>query len=164
MYITLLKRYLPQILGAIFIIGLYFYWHNHVYDNGYQSAMKKYELRDIETERKSSEFLKLKQHEVNLVNKQTQERLTNATKIYAKHYDDLRRNSAIERMLIRTKTTSCGGDTLPGTSKSGQGSKEGTERTSQAELPAENLQELNSVIEDIERMALKCELLLNTVE
>lgn len=126
--------------------------------------MAKYEKRDADTARQSAELLKRTQNEVDVKNKQTQERLINAAKIYAKHYDDLRSTPVIERVLIRTKATSCDTNAMPGAAKGGQGTAAGSARISTAELPAENLRELNKVINDIERMALKCELLLNSVE
>ncbi len=159
--IEILKKYLPFILGALFLIGVYFYWQNKIYDKGYDAAVAEYEKRDLDTARKSEELLKRAQHEADEKNKQTQERLTNAAKIYAKHYDDLRSTPVIERVFIRTKAAGCDENAMPGTAKGGQA---GSARTGQAELPAENLRELNKVISDIERMALKCELLLNSVE
>lgn len=162
--LELVKKVLPYLLGALFVAGLYFYWHHKVYDNGYQDAVAEYEKRDADTAKQSEELLEKAKQEVDQASKQTQERLTNAAKIYAKHYDDLRNTPVIERVFIRTKAASCDGNAMPGTSKSGQGTAAGIARAGQAELPEENSRELNKVIVDIERMALKCELLLNTVE
>lgn len=161
---AIILRYLPQILCALFVTGLYLYWQNKIYDKGYNAAVAEYEKRDIDTARQSEALLKRARDESDAKNKQTQERLTNAAKIYAKHYDDLRSTPVIERVLIRTKAASCDSNTMPGAAKGGQGTPAGSARVGQAELPSENLRELNKVIADIERMALKCELLLNTVE
>ena len=161
---AIILRYLPQILGAIFVTGVLVYVYNKIDSRGYDRAVAKYEKRDADTAKQSEELLKRTQNEADEKNKQTQERLTNAAKIYAKHWDDLRSTPIIERVFIRTKAASCDPNAMPGTGKSGSGAPAGSARTGQAELPEENLRELNKVITDIERMALKCELLLNSVE
>lgn len=162
--LELAKKVLPYLLGALFVTGVLIYTHHQIYTEGYNDAVAKYEKRDDDTAKQSEELLKRTQNEAYAKNKQTQERLTNAAKIYAKHYDDLRNTPVIERVFIRTKAANCDSDTMPGAAKSGQGTAAGSARFGQAELPAENLRELNKVIADIERMALKCELLLNMVE
>lgn len=161
---AIILRYLPQILGALFVTGVLVYVYNKIDSRGYDRAVAKYEKRDADTAKQSEKLLKRTQNEVDVKNKQTQERLTNAAKIYAKHWDDLRNTPVIERVFVRTKATSCDTNAMPGAAKSGQGTAAGSARFGQAELPAENLRELNKVINDIERMALKCELLLNSAD
>lgn len=164
MAIDLFKRFLPQIIGALVIMGALAYAHHKIDQGGYNRAVTEYEKRDAETQRQSEELLKLKQHEADIANQLNRERTTNAIKIYAQHYDDLRNNPVVERVFIRTKTANCGSDTMPGAGKDRSTTQKGFERVGQTELPESNLRELNKVISDIERMQLKCEQVLNSVE
>lgn len=143
----------------LFVTGAYYYWKHEVVIE----ERDKWKARDAETARQSNDLLILKQHEADQINKSIQERLTNAAKIYAKHYDDLRSNPIIERVFIATKTA-CSTDTLPGQDKSRSPVAAGNTGIYQAELPERNIRQLNEVISRIEAMQLKCEFLLNQVE
>lgn len=159
--LALAKKYLPQILGAIAIIALYFYWHHAVFQQGYDTATLKFDKRDAETERKGQQLLLLKQHEADKINQDNKERLLNATKIYADHYASLRANPVIERVFVNTKTASCGGDSMSRSDSDRSKIAGGTGGTGQTELSEAANREFSKVIDKIEDMQLKCELLLN---
>ena len=161
--LALAKKYLPQILGAIAIIALYFYWHHAVFQDGYNTATLKFEKRDADTERKGKQLLMLKQHEADIINKDNRERLLNATKIYADHYANLHANPVIERVFVNAKTASCSGDSMPGSDSDRSKAAGGTGGTGKAELSETANREFSKVIDKIEDMQLKCELLLNQI-
>lgn len=161
---ALARKYLPQILGAIAIIALYFYWHHAVFQDGYNTATLKFEKRNAETERNGQQFLLLKQRETDTINKDNKERLLNATKIYADHYANLRANPIVERVYVNTKATSCGRDTLPRSDSNRPEITSGTGGTGKAELSETANREFSKVIDQIEDMQLKCELLLNQIQ
>lgn len=159
--LALARKYLPQILGAIAIIALYFYWHHAVFQDGYNTAALKFEKRDAETARKGQQLLLLKQHEADTINKDNEKRLLNATKIYADHYTNLRANPVVERVYINTKATSCSGNALPRSDSDRSKIEGGTGGTGATELSEAATREFSKVIDKIEDMQLKCELLLN---
>lgn len=152
------------LVAAVVAIGFYFYWHGKVYDKGYDAAVVKYEKRDADTARQSSELMKLKQHEADAKNKENTERLINATKIYAERYAHISSNPVIERVFIRTKTADCSGDTMPRTGENRPTTTPRTARAFAAELPAENTRQLDETIRLIETTQAKCEYLLNQLE
>ena len=100
-----------------------------------------------------------------MINKQNAERTKNAIEIYAKHYDDLRvaADRVPERVYINTKN-SCSSNAVSRTTEDRSKAWGGIGGTGKAELPRENIRELNKTILMIEDMQLKCERLLNTVE
>ena len=53
---------------------------------------------------------------------------------------------------------------MPGTDKGRAKAETGASGTGEAELSSGNLRKLNSVIDSIEKLELKCEQLLNSVE
>jgi len=158
------RRYLPFILGGLLLGATLWYMHHKIYESGRQDERAEWVKRDAVTERKSRELMKLKKHEADMINQQNQERANNAIKTYADHYDELRAAAGRvpERVYVTTKTSSCS-DTMPGTGGSRPEAKGGIGGTGKAELPPENIRELNKTISLIEDMQLKCERVLNTI-
>jgi len=146
------------------VTGSGFYIRHKIDKGGYDRAVAEYQKRDADTARQSAELMKLKQHESDQINKSNQERLLNATKIYAERYAHISSNPVIERVFIRSKATSCNSDTMPGTGQGRPETKEGAARSFAAELPAANTRELDKTIRLIETTQAKCELLLNQME
>lgn len=145
------------------VAGSGFYIRYKIDKGGYDRAVAEYQKRDADTARQSAELMKLKQHEADQVNKLNQERLLNATKIYAERYSHISSNPVIERVFIRSKAASCSGNAMPGTGQGRSETKEGAARSFAAELPAANTRELDKTIRLIETTQAKCELLLNQV-
>ncbi len=163
--VSLIKKYLPQIIGVAAALIALAYIHHKIDQGGYDRAVAKYEKRDAETARKGAELLKLKQHEADLINKQNSERAYNAAKTYNDHYKTIlaERDASPKRVFIRTKEPSCDSNAMSGTVKdTSRIGGTGAQRYS-TELPEANIRSLNEVIERIEQMQLNCEQLLNMV-
>jgi len=146
------------------VTGSGFYIRHKIDKGGYDRAVAEYQKRDADTARQSAELMKLKQHESDQINKSNQERLLNATKIYAERYAHISSNPVIERVFIRSKATSCNSDTVPGAGQGRSETKEGIARSFAAELPTANTRKLDETIRLIETTQAKCELLLNQME
>lgn len=142
----------------------YFYWKHEVSSKARDEAIADCN-ESKEKFRIDAEHFKLaKQQEVDKLSKEQDERTRNAIEIYVKHYE-LNRNTPIATSLrIKTSSASTGCYSVPGTDKSGTKTETGTSGTGEAELSPGNLRKLNSVINSIERLELKCEQLLNSVE
>ena len=90
--LALVKKYAAKgalVLGVVlFLGGMYLYWESKVYDNGYNAAVKKYENRDAETERKGRELLKLREHEIALDTAKKDKQYIGAIETYANYSID----------------------------------------------------------------------------
>lgn len=142
----------------LIVLGSYFYWKNEIVSE----ALNKSNARLME---QSKVLLKEKEEEVERVKKQILDRTYNAIQIYSNHYDNLR-NAADripERVFINTKNN-CSSNSMSRTAKDRSKTTGGIGGTGQAELPRENIRELDKTIQMIEKMQLKCELVLNSME
>ena len=75
----LLIKFLPYVIGAMLIVSGYFGWKHHIETAVRNEVLAEIAARDAETERKSKELLKLKQHEADLINQRNQARANNAS-------------------------------------------------------------------------------------
>lgn len=156
---TLIAKYGMQVLTGLLsvalIVGGYYYWKHHV-------VSEALDAKSAELDEQSNKLLKEKNEEVAEAEKRTTERLLNATKTYAKHYDELRNNPVIiDRVRVVTKTN-CSSNPVPSGTDRRPEPQGGVRGTGASELPSENIRELNKTILMIEAMQLKCEQLLNT--
>ena len=158
------SRALAILLLIVSIVAGYYYWKHNITLEATNKAIEKCN-ESKEKFRIDAEHFKLaKQEEIDKLSKEQDERIRNATEIYVKHYE-LNRNTPIATSLrIKTSSASSGCDSLPGTNKGGAKAETGDSGAGEAELSAGNLRQLNSVIDSIERLELKCEQLLNSVE
>ena len=112
--LALVKKYAAKgalVLGVVlFLGGMYLYWESKVYDNGYNDAVKKYEKRDAETERKGQELLKLREHEIALDTAKKDKQYIGAIETYANYSSDLYRQLDANRMQHKPTKASCGGN------------------------------------------------------
>lgn len=135
--LMLVKKYAAKgalVLGVVlFLGGMYLYWESKVYDNGYSDAVKKYEKRDDETERKGQEFLKLREHEIGLDTKKKDKQYIGAIETYANYSSDLHRQLDANRMQHKPAKASCNSNTVPRTAEN---------TGSLARASPQNLQEL----------------------
>ena len=119
--LALVKKYAAKgalVLGVVlFLGGMYLYWESKVYDNGYNAAVKKYEKRDAETERKGQEFLKLREHEIGLDTKKKDKQYIGAIETYANYSSDLHRKLDANRMPNKPAKTNCNTNTVPRTAE-----------------------------------------------
>ena len=115
--LALVKKYAAKgalVLGVVlFLGGMYLYWESKIYDNGYNAAVKKYEKRDAETERKGQEFLKLREHEIGLDTKKKDKQYIGAIETYANYSIDLHRQLDANRMSNKPAKTNCSTNTMP---------------------------------------------------
>ena len=119
--LALVKKYAAKgalVLGIVlFLGGMYLYWESKVYDNGYNAAVKKYEKRDAETERKGRELLKLREHEIALDTAKKDKQYIGAIETYANYSSDLHRQLDANRMPNKPTKTNCNSNTLPRTAE-----------------------------------------------
>ena len=158
------SRALAIILLIVSIVAGYYYWKHNITLEATNKAIEKCN-ESKEKFRIDAEHFKLaKQEEIDKLSKEQDERIRNATEIYVKHYE-LNRNTPIATSLrIKTSSASSSCDSVPGTNKGGAKAETGDSGAGEAELSAGNLRQLNEVIDSIERLELKCEQLLNSVE
>jgi len=119
--LMLVKKYAAKgalVLGVVlFLGGMYLYWESKVYDNGYNAAVKKYEKRDAETERKGRELLKLREHEIALDTAKKDKQYIGAIETYANYSIDLHRKLDANRMPNKPAKTNCNTNTVPRTAE-----------------------------------------------
>lgn len=112
--LALAKKYAAKgvlVLGVVlFLGGMYLYWESKVYDTGYNDAVKKYEKRDAETERKGRELLKLREHEIAIDTAKKDNQYIGAIETYANYSIDLHRQLDANRMQHKPTKASCGGN------------------------------------------------------
>ena len=158
------SRALAILLLIVSIVAGYYYWKHNITLEATNKAIEKCN-ESKEKFRIDAEHFKLaKQEEIDKLSKEQDERIRNATEIYVKHYE-LNRNTPVATSLrIKTNSASTGCDSVPGTNKGGAKAETGTTGIGEAELSPGNLRKLNEVIDSIEKLELKCEQLLNSVE
>ena len=112
--LALAKKYAAKgalVLGVVLFLGaMYLYWESKVYDNGYNDAVKRYEKRDAETERKGRELLKLREHEIALDTAKKDKQYIGAIERYANYSIDLHRQLDSNRRQHKHTKASCGGN------------------------------------------------------
>ena len=151
--LALVKKYAAKgalVLGVVlFLVGMYLYWESKVYDNGYNDAVKKYEKRDAETERKGQEFLKLREHEIGLDTKKKDQQYMGAIETYANYSIDLHRKLDANRMPNKPTKTNCNTNTVPRTAENtGALARTGPQNVQELEY-LESLKAVELIIEQI---------------
>jgi len=151
--LALVKKYAAKgalVLGVVlFLGGMYLYWESKVYDNGYNDAVKKYEKRDAETERKGQEFLKLREHEIGLDTKKKDKQYIGAIETYANYSIDLHRQLDANRMSNKPAKTNCNTNPMPRTAEdSGSSARTGPQNVQELEY-LESLKAVELIIEQI---------------
>lgn len=151
--LALVKKYAAKgalVLGVVlFLCGMYLYWESNVYDNGYSDAVKKYEKRDAETERKSRELLKLREHEIGLDTKKKDKQYIGAIETYANYSIDLHRKLDANRMPNKPTKTNCNTNTVPRTAENtGALARTGPQNVQELEY-LESLKAVELIIETI---------------
>ena len=151
--LVLVKKYAAKgalVLGVVlFLGGMYLYWESKVYDNGYNDAVKKYDKRDAETERKGQEFLKLREHEIGLDTKKKDKQYIGAIETYANYSIDLHRKLDANRMPNKPTKTNCNTNTVPRTAENtGALARTGPQNVQELEY-LESLKAVELIIETI---------------
>ena len=151
--LALVKNYAAKValvLGVVlFLGGMYLYWESKVYDNGYNAAVKKYENRDAETERKGRELLKLREHEIALDTAKKDKQYIGAIETYANYSIDLHRQLDANRMPNKPTKTNCNTNPMPRTAEdSGALARTGPQNVQELEY-LESLKAVELIIEQI---------------
>ena len=151
--LALVKKYAAKgalVLGVVlFLGGMYLYWESKVYDNGYNAAVKKYEKRDAETERKGRELLKLREHEIALDTAKKDKQYIGAIETYANYSSDLHRQLDANRMPNKPAKTNCNTNPMPrATEDSGALARAGPQNVQELEY-LESLKAVELIIEQI---------------
>jgi len=151
--LALVKKYAAKgalVLGVVlFLGGMYLYWESKIYDNGYNAAVKKYEKRDAETERKGQELLKLREHEIALDTAKKDQQYIGAIETYANYSIDLHRQLDANRMQHKPAKASCNTNTMPRTAENtGALARTGPETVQELKY-LESLKAVELIIEQI---------------
>mgnify|MGYP006340664711 FL=1 len=151
--LALVKKYAAKgalVLGVVlFLGGMYLYWESRIYDNGYNDAVKKYEKRDAETERKGRELLKLREHEIALDTAKKDQQYIGAIETYANYSSDLHRQLDANRMSNKPAKTNCNTNPMPrATEDSGALARAGPQNVQELEY-LESLKAVELIIEQI---------------
>ncbi len=155
---------LAALILVVSIVAGYYYWHHKVYQSGYDECVVECNDSRVKFRIDAEHFKLARQEEVDKANKLQTERVRNALEIYVKHYESNRNTPASTSLRVKADCPiSTGSNALPGTDKGGPKAAGGIGGTGTAELSAGSLQQFNKVIDDIEKLELKCEQLLNSV-
>lgn len=161
-------QYGTKILAVLILIASlvagYYYWKHEVASEARDKAVDECNLSRDKFRIDAEHFKLARAEEVDKANKQQTERVQHAVKKYIDHYESMRNTPVASSLRIKADCpVSPSRDTMPGTDQSGPQAAGGIGGTGTAELSAGALRQLNKVIDDIERMELKCEQLLNSV-
>ena len=151
--LALVKKYAAKgalVLGVVlFLGGMYLYWESRIYDNGYNAAVKKYENRDAETERKGRELLKLREHEIALDTAKKDKQYIGAIETYANYSIDLHRQLDANRMPNKPTKTNCNTNPMPRTAEDSSALARTGPETVQELKYLESLKAVELIIEQI---------------
>lgn len=155
---------LAVLILVVSLVAGYYYWKHEVASEARDKAVDECNA-SRERFRIDAEHFKLaRQEEVDKLTKAQDERLKNAIKIYVEHYESNRNTPAATSLRVKADCPiSTGSNAMQGGDQSRSGAASGIGGIGTAELSAGALRKFNKVIEDIERMELKCEQLLNSV-
>ena len=151
--LAIVKKYAAKgalVLGVVlFLGGMYLYWESKVYDSGYNDAVKKYEKRDAETERKGRELLKLREHEIALDTAKKDKQYIGAIETYANYSIDLHRQLDANRMPNKPAKTNCNTNPMPRTTEDSSAlARTGPQNVQELEY-LESLKAVELIIEQI---------------
>ena len=157
-------RALAILLLIVSIVAGYYYWKHNITLEATNKAIERCNESKEKFRIDAEHFRQARQEEVDKLKAEQDERLKNAIQTYIAHYESIRNTPVATSLRIKTNSASSGCYSVPGTDKSGTKTETGTSETGEAELSSGNLRKLNEVIDSIERLELKCEQLLNSVE
>lgn len=156
-------RALAILILIVSIVAGYYYWKHNITLEATNKAIEKCNDSKEKFRIDAEHFKLAKQDEIDKLSKEQDERIRNAIEIYVKHYELNRSTPIATSLRVKTSSASSGCDSVPGADKGGAKSETGTTGIGEAELSPGNLRKLNSVIDSIEKLELKCEQLLNSM-
>ena len=158
------SRALAIILLIVSIVAGYYYWKHNITLEATNKAIERCNESKEKFRIDAEHFRQARQEEVDKLKAEQDERLKNAIQTYIAHYESIRNTPVATSLRIKTSSASTSCDSVPGTNKGGAKAETGTTGIGEAELSPGNLRKLNEVIDSIEKLELKCEQLLNSVE
>lgn len=164
----LAAKYGTKVLAVLILVASlvagYYYWKHEVVSEARDKAVDECNDSRVKFRIDAEHFKLARQEEVDKLTKAQDERLKNAIKIYVEHYESNRNTPAATSLRVKADCPiSAGSNTVPGADQSRSEAASGIGGTGTAELSSGSLRKFNKVIDDIERMELKCEQLLNSV-
>lgn len=164
----LVAKYGTKALAALILVASivagYYYWKHEVASEARDKAVDECNDSRVKFRIEAEHFKLARQEEVDKLTKAQDERLKNAIKIYVEHYESNRNTPAATSLRVKADCPiSAGSNAMQGRDEGGPKAEGGIGGTGTAELSAGALRQFNKVIDDIERMELKCEQLLNSV-
>mgnify|MGYP001581809211 CR=1 FL=1 len=164
----LAAKYGTKILAALILVASlvagYYYWKHEVATEARDKVVDECNESRTKFRIEAEHFKLARQEEVDKANKQQSERVQNAIKTYVAHYESQRNTPVATSLRIKADCPiSAGSNTVPGADKSRPQAEGGIGGTGTTELSSGALQQFNKVINDIERMELKCEQLMNSM-
>ena len=165
---SLAAKYGTKALAALILVASvaagYYYWKHEVASEARDKAVDECNDSRVKFRIDAEHFKLARMEEVDKANTLQTERVRNALEIYVKHYESNRNTPASTSLRVKADCpVSTSGNTVPGTDRGGPKAASGIGGTGTAELSTEALRQFNKVIDDIDRMELKCEQLLNSV-
>lgn len=155
---------LAALILVVSLVAGYYYWKHEVASEARDKAVDECNDSRVKFRIDAEHFKLARQEEVDKLTKAQDERLKNAIKIYVEHYESNRNTPAATSLRVKADCpVSTGSNTMPGADQGGPKTAGGIRGTGTAELSAGALRQFNKVIDDIEKMELKCEQLLNSV-
>lgn len=165
---TIARKYASKALIGILVFlvlaGTYLHWRNSLINQGRATERVKWEKRELEINRQSTELMKLKEHEIKLATEQNRENYLNAIQQYAKNADDVSRQlaAANKRLYVRA---ACSSNPLPGkTENTGRSGGENAGVYQVAELDQRITERLYSLAGKVELGKRDCDAVLDYVE
>lgn len=158
------SRALAILLLLVSIVAGYYYWKHEVSTEAHDDAIAECNESKEKFRIDAEHFRQARQEDVDRLNKEQSVRIQNAIQTYIAHYESQRNTPVATSLRVKTNSASTCSNSVSGTNKDRSTIAEGNSGTGSAELPERNIRQLNSVIDSIEKLELKCEQLLNSVE
>ena len=168
---TLAAKYGSKILiglaSFLLLAGLYFYWKNSIYNEGYDKATAEWQKREAGIERQSAELIKLKLIENTAKERESQERLIGALKYYVKANEERERKLTADlnkRVFVRAKCPASSGNAVSTSPKVPLGNTQAGGISDEPELGKEDTRALFGTIADVNKMSAVCKQALDFIK
>lgn len=150
----ILMDYLPQIILVVAMLALYYVWHSHVYDSGYNAANSEWSLREAKIQSDMAQVRREAEDRVWKANNENRSKYMGAVEAYAESYriatDDLNRHKS-NSLRVNTKTGKCSSGTMPG---AGSNTKTDSGRLGEiftVEIIGKDAEDIREVMEEVRR-------------
>lgn len=152
--LELAKRFLPQIILVIAMLALYYVWHSHVYDSGYNAANSEWSLREAKIQSDMAQIRREAEDRVWRANNENRSKYMGAVETYAESYriatDDLNRHKS-NSLRVNAKAGKCGSGTMPGTGINTKTDSSGLGEIFTVEIVGKDAEDIREVMEEVRR-------------